>query len=106
MDRGYSILIFPEGTRSRDGKLGHFRPGIGLLAEESRAPIVPIGLVGLYELTAGAKHRWFRSGKLQVRVGEPLAAADDGTDAAQLTAALEEGVRGLVGASREGQDPI
>jgi long-chain acyl-CoA synthetase len=106
MDRGYSILIFPEGTRSRDGKLGHFRPGIGLLAEESRAPIVPIGLVGLYELTAGAKHRWFRSGKLEVRVGEPLAAADDGTDAAQLTAALEEGVRGLVGASREGQDPI
>ena len=90
MDRGYSILIFPEGTRSKEGKLGHFRPGIGLLAQESRAPIVPIGLAGLYELTAGG--RWFRSGKLEVRIGEPFPAAGDDTDPAQLTAALEEAV--------------
>jgi long-chain acyl-CoA synthetase len=96
MDRGYSILIFPEGTRSRDGKLGHFRPGIGLLAQESRAPIVPIGLVGLYELTAGGNRRWFRSGKLEVRIGQPFPAAGDDTDPAKLTAALEGAGRGLL----------
>jgi long-chain acyl-CoA synthetase len=96
MDRGYSILIFPEGTRSKEGKLGHFRPGIGLLAQESRAPIVPIGLVGLYELTAGGNRRWFRSGKLEVRIGQPFPAADDDTDPAQLTVALEEAVRELL----------
>jgi long-chain acyl-CoA synthetase len=99
MDRGYSILIFPEGTRSKDGKLGHFRPGIGLLAEESRAPIVPIGLAGLYELTA-TRH-WFRSGKLEVRIGAPFPAAGDDTDPAQLTVALERVIRGLLAAPGE-----
>ncbi len=52
MDRSYSILLFAEGTRSRDGALHPFRPGIGLLAQQSRVPVLPIALVGLYELTA------------------------------------------------------
>ena len=102
MDRGTSILIFPEGTRSRDGKLHPFRPGIGLLAQESRAPIVPIALLGLYELTAGPNRRpahWFRSGKLEVRIGQPFPATTEDTDPAQLTAALEQAVRTLLSPS-------
>src|ERR1019366_4329078 len=50
MDRGYSVLIFPEGTRSRVGRMHPFRPGIGLLAQQSQVPILPIALVGLYDL--------------------------------------------------------
>jgi long-chain acyl-CoA synthetase len=99
MDRGYSVLIFPEGTRSRDGKLHAFRPGIGLLATESRVPIVPIGLAGLSELRSSGA-RWFRSGKIEVRIGQTIAAASEETDPPQLTARLEEAVRGLVGADR------
>ena len=72
MDRGTSVLIFPEGTRSRDGNLHPFRPGIGLLANQSRVPIVPIALIGLGEMRAG-KTRWFRSGKLEIRIGKPIA---------------------------------
>ena len=97
MDRGYSVLIFPEGTRSRDGRLHGFRPGIGLLAAESRVPIVPMALVGLGELRASGA-RWFRSGKIELRIGRAIAAATEETDLAGLTTTLEETVRGLVGA--------
>ena len=71
MDNGYNVLIFPEGVRSRDGALLPFRSGIGLLARESGAKILPIAMVGLGELKQ-RKRRWFRSGILEVRVGQPI----------------------------------
>jgi long-chain acyl-CoA synthetase len=92
MDRGYSVLIFPEGTRSRTGAMNPFRPGIGLLAQESAVPIVPVALVGLYD----AKARWFHAGRIEVRVGEPIAAPGPYADAAVLTAALERAVYDLM----------
>jgi long-chain acyl-CoA synthetase len=98
MDRGYSVLLFPEGTRSRDGRLHAFRPGIGLLAAESRVPIVPIALVGLGEIRASGT-RWFRSDRIEVRIGRPIPLAPEGdpdsTDPARLTSALEQAVRTL-----------
>jgi long-chain acyl-CoA synthetase len=93
MDRGFSVLIFPEGTRSRDGKLQPFRPGIGLLAQESRVPVVPVALIGLGEMRV-AKARWFRSGQLEVHLGEAVP-IDEGAKAAELTARLEESVQRL-----------
>jgi long-chain acyl-CoA synthetase len=71
MDRGYHVLIFPEGHRSANGVLQPFRFGIGLLARESSAKILPVALLGLGELKQ-RKRPWFRSGTLQIRVGEPL----------------------------------
>jgi long-chain acyl-CoA synthetase len=93
MDRGYSVMIFPEGTRSRDGRLQRFRPGIGLLAEESRVPVLAVALMGLGEIRA-ANARWFRSGRLSVHVGDAIA-IEEGTDPAELTARLEESLRRL-----------
>jgi long-chain acyl-CoA synthetase len=94
MDRGYSVLIFPEGTRSRDGRLHTFRPGIGLLAAQSRVPIVPIALAGLGEIRA-THARWFRSGKIEVRIGRAITTATEESDPAEFTAMLEEAVRVL-----------
>ena len=71
LDRGYNVLIFPEGHRSDDGKLQRFRPGIGLLVAESKVSVLPVGLTGLGEMKLGGQ-RWFRSGKLRVRVGAPM----------------------------------
>jgi long-chain acyl-CoA synthetase len=93
MDRGYSVLIFPEGTRSPDGQLQRFRAGIGLLAQQSRVPVVPVALIGLGEMREG-KTRWFRSGKMEVRVGKAIA-VDEGAEPARLTARLEESIRRL-----------
>ncbi|MBP8274996.1 MAG: 1-acyl-sn-glycerol-3-phosphate acyltransferase, partial [Acidobacteria bacterium] len=44
--QGASLIIFPEGTRSRDGKVGRFKGGVFLLAIESGLPIVPISVSG------------------------------------------------------------
>ncbi len=93
MDRGYNVLVFPEGTRS-EGELARFRPGIGLLAKQSSAPVLPIAIRGLGELKTGER-KWFRSGTIEVRVGEPISFGIDATEAA-ITARLEDEVRRLL----------
>ena len=93
MDRGYSVLIFPEGTRSQDGQLHAFRPGIGLLAIASQVPVLPVRLCGLHEARAG-RAGWLRSGRIAIRVGTPVMPAEE-DDAGQLTRRLEEAVRQL-----------
>ena len=101
MDRGYSVLIFPEGTRSRIGRMNPFRPGIGLLAQQSRVPILPIALVGLYEFEAeAATRRWFHAGNVEVRVGEIIPAPGEEADPAVVTAQLERALGALLAGPR------
>jgi long-chain acyl-CoA synthetase len=93
MDLGYGVLIFPEGTRSRNGALQPFRPGIGLLAAELHTPVVPVALMGLGALRE--EHaRWFRSGRLEVRVGEVIPVEEE-LDAVARTARFEASLRQL-----------
>jgi long-chain acyl-CoA synthetase len=94
LDHGYSVLIFPEGHRSEDGSLQPFRPGIGLLAIQSRVGILPVGLKGLGEVKK-SKSGWFRSGKLSIQVGK-LVSYDGSAGPAELTRELEEIVGRLV----------
>jgi long-chain acyl-CoA synthetase len=92
MDRGYSVMIFPEGHRSETGKLQGFREGTGLLAKESQVPVLPVALRGLGELKASG--RWIRSGKLEIRVGAPVERGPEAT-AAEWTATLEAALQRL-----------
>jgi 1-acyl-sn-glycerol-3-phosphate acyltransferase len=70
-ERRYSYVIFPEGTRSRDGRLGPFRRGGFFLALASDAPIVPVTISGTRELMP--KGQWFaRRGAVRVVVHEPV----------------------------------
>ena len=71
MDRGYSVLVFPEGRRSDDGALQAFKTGAGLLWKELGCAALPVYIEGLGELKVGGK-RWFRSGKISVSAGEAL----------------------------------
>jgi long-chain acyl-CoA synthetase len=94
MDRGFNVLVFPEGTRSAEGELARFRPGIGLLAKQCGAPVLPIAIRGLGELKTG-RQRWFRSGLIEVRVGQPLRFSPAETEAA-ITARLHAEVERLL----------
>jgi 1-acyl-sn-glycerol-3-phosphate acyltransferase len=93
LDRGWSVLIFPEGTRSRTGEIAPFKPGIGLIATRSGRPVIPVRIDGLHEVLAPGK-RVPRRRRVEVRFGEPLV-AQPGEDARTFTARLEAAVRGL-----------
>ena len=84
LDRGFHVVVFPEGTRSADGALAPFRPGIGLLVKQSSAPVLPIAIKGLGELKT-RRRRWFRSRALQVNVGQPICFSPNDTAAAIAT---------------------
>jgi long-chain acyl-CoA synthetase len=94
MDRGYNVMVFPEGTRSAEGTLARFRGGIGLLVKQSGATVLPVGLRGLGELKV-ARRGWFRSGKIEVHVGQPLRFAPEETETA-ITARLHAEVERLI----------
>ena len=64
-DKGFSFLIFPEGTRSRDGQLQRFRRGGFFLAIESKTPIVPMSIKGTYELMPRGSF-FIRKGRIRV----------------------------------------
>lgn len=70
--RNENLLIYPEGTRSLNGELQPFKPGLGLLAYEAGVPVVPAHVSGTYE--ALPKGRSLpRKSKVRVVFGEPVA---------------------------------
>ncbi len=73
---GASVVIFPEGTRSPDGRLGQFKPGGFLLASKSRCPIVPVAIKGShYVLPKGSFV--CRPGLISIQVGKPVVTVKD-----------------------------
>ena len=91
-ERGYSFLIFPEGTRSRDGNLQPFRRGGFFLALAGGAPIVPVTIRGTFELMP--KRQWFaRRGKVAVAFHEPIPVSGHTEETMAL---LMEKVRGAI----------
>jgi len=71
VDRGYSILVFPEGHHTVDGKLRPFRAGIGLLANNLGIPVLPMRIVGLFELKQAGK-KFAPPWRIGVRIGKPI----------------------------------
>ena len=94
LDRGFHVLLFPEGTRSAEGEFARFRPGIGLLVKQSGAPVLPMAIRGLGELKTGNRG-WFRSGSIEVRVGQPIRFGPLDSEAA-ITARLHDAVEKLL----------
>lgn len=93
VDDGYSVLVFPEGRTTEDGRMNPFMPGIGLLTENLNLPVVPMKIEGLFDLTE--QRRYFsRPGTVTVTIGEPVK-FEIGTDVAEITRELEKRVREL-----------
>jgi long-chain acyl-CoA synthetase len=72
-DRGYSVLIFPEGevNNSSDGRMAAFQSGIGLLAENLDLPIIPMRLDGVWQMKQEHR-RLARFGEITVHIGSPI----------------------------------
>jgi 1-acyl-sn-glycerol-3-phosphate acyltransferase len=63
--------IYPEGTRSPDGRLYRGRTGVGYLALRSGAPVVPVAMVGTDRVLPPG-HRVPKPGRIEIRIGEPM----------------------------------
>jgi 1-acyl-sn-glycerol-3-phosphate acyltransferase len=69
--RGGSLIVFPEGTRSKDGRLGEFRRGAFMIAAKSRLPLVPVTIIGTNELLPKGSRK-FRGGNVELITGKPI----------------------------------
>jgi 1-acyl-sn-glycerol-3-phosphate acyltransferase len=98
---GWSLVMFPEGTRSPDGWTRRFRLGAAYLAAQAQVPVVPVALVGSYAaMPRGAA--WPRPGRPQVRVryGRPVRLAD-GEEPRAFGARITAAVARLLDEDRE-----
>jgi long-chain acyl-CoA synthetase len=93
VDRGYSVLVFPEGRLTTTGEMNPFRSGIGLLAENLGIPVLPMRIDGLYEVKKAAK-KFAAPHKITVRIGKPMR-FEPGTTPEQITTRLSEAVKAL-----------
>lgn len=93
VDRGYSILVFPEGRHTVDGKINPFRAGIGLLANNLLIPVLPVRIDGLFELKRKGK-KFATPGAICVRIGKRITFAP-GTRPEQIARELQSAVEAL-----------
>lgn len=99
-------VLFPEGTRSRDGTMAPFKPGLGMLVAGTPVPVVPCHLSGAHAALP-PRARVPRPRRLRLRVGEPLSfagVADERSGWQEVAARVEAAVRRLAG-SEVGRGP-
>lgn len=66
-----TMILFPEGTRSPDGRLKAFKKGAFVLAIQGQVPLVPVAVLGSREIMAKAESR-IRSGEILIKIGRPI----------------------------------
>ena len=87
VDRGYSVVVFPEGRRTQDGRPSPFRSGVGMLAQKLGVPVVPLRIDGLFDMKLSGR-KIARRGELKVMIGKPLRIEPE-TPAEEITHRLE-----------------
>lgn len=92
LDSGCWILIFPEGRTSESGEVGHFKPGISIMAERTGVPVFPVAIKGMHKVLPPGK-RFPHRGKVFVSFGKHVLFSKE--DHESFAAKLEEDVRKL-----------
>ena len=64
LNKGYNLTIFPEGTRSKDGKLGKGKSGVAFISAAAKADVLPVGII--------IRKRKFRRTSITIRYGKPI----------------------------------
>ena len=93
VDRGYSVLVFPEGRHTTTGAMSPFRSGIGLLAANLGIPVLPMRIDGLYEIKQAGK-KLAPPHKISVHIGKPIR-FDQRAAPEQIATRLWEAVKAL-----------
>ncbi len=93
VDRGYSVLVFPEGRHTTTGKMNPFRAGIGLLAQNLGIPVLPMRIEGLFAIKQAGR-RFAPPYKIRVRIGEPIRFQHD-SEPEKIAAELQKAVQEL-----------
>lgn len=101
-DNGWSLLIYPEGTRSPDGQLLPFKPGIGYLATELGLPVLPIAVSGGHRILPKGAH-WPRRSPVVVTFGSAIV-VDPNMDKQQATDLLRQRLAALIDAQQPDSD--
>lgn len=96
--RGWSVLIYPEGTRSTSGRVGSFHHGVAVMAMEAGVPVIPIFTEGLQDVMPKGQ-RSPRPAAVRVRIGAPVSLAD-AASVPDGTARLEDAMRHLAESAR------
>ncbi len=92
LEDGFSVLIFPEGRRSVDQTIDHFRPGVGMIASRLSVPVVPVRIVDMNKVLHPT-WKMARPGPVRIAFGPPLSLSGDNYEA--LAKEVEEAVRRL-----------
>jgi 1-acyl-sn-glycerol-3-phosphate acyltransferase len=90
---GWNLVLFPEGSRSPDGRIQEFKPGVGHLANETGTPVVPLHIRGAHQIMPKGQ-KLPLPGPVRVRIGKPMAPERD-EGSRQFTARVEKAVRTL-----------
>ncbi len=93
VDLGYSVLVFPEGRHTTDGKINPFRSGIGLLAQNLDIPVLPMRIDGLYEVKKSGR-KFAAPHTISVRIGKPVKFPPE-SQAEEIAAELQRAVERL-----------
>jgi long-chain acyl-CoA synthetase len=93
IDRGYSVLVFPEGRHTTDGRMNPFRAGIGLLALNLGIPVLPMRIDGLFEVKQAGK-KFAPPRKITVRIGVPKTFAPE-TAPEKIAAELQHAIENI-----------
>jgi long-chain acyl-CoA synthetase len=93
VDRGYSILIYPEGWGTTDGRIHPFKSGVGLLALNLDIPVLPMRIEGMWAM-AEKRRFWARPGQVRVTLGDPVRFSP-GTPPEEIAKQLEQIVSAL-----------
>ena len=93
VDRGYSVLVFPEGRHTTDGQMNPFRAGIGLLAQNLNIPVLPMRIDGLFQVKQAGR-KFAAPHEITVRIGKPLR-LDPHTEPEEIAIELQKAVEAL-----------
>jgi 1-acyl-sn-glycerol-3-phosphate acyltransferase len=96
LKRGWSILIYPEGGRSKTGQIARFKAGPAIMAMQAQVPVIPVYMEGLRAIMPKG-NKYPTPGPVTVRIGKPVYVHREAQSVAEALVLMENAMRELAG---------